>query len=476
MRTRKIQGSYRALLTRRFVWLWAIGIVVISLVTHFAVRFILLQQVDRSLSLVASLQASVVVESAPDQMELREWELHPNEVEQLQDVLWFIEVYDETRSVVTRSVNLTQPLPDPGVGWEAIEEGQVAFQTVSSSLGPLRQILYPLQRLDPAHAHHAIQVAVSLSPVYRMLSQIDMVLMGIGLLGLLAAMAVGWNVATWAIRPVGEIVRQTSAIHSPQEHKRITAYASTQEFASLVEVLNEMLERLEQAYESQQRFTADASHELRTPLTSLRGTIEVALRRQRPVEEYMQVLESSLEETTRMQALVGDLLILARTDAHVLQPGREPVYVADLVDEVVRQLTPEVTELGITIDTSGIDEITLMVDRNMIFRSLLNLVSNAIRHSPPGGMVSLGCRESDGEILLSVQDEGNGIPESIRPFIFDRFYKADSARANRDSAGLGLSLVKAMVETHSGEVSVEDGPGEGALFVIRLPADLNMLE
>ncbi len=281
MKTAGNQVSYRALLTRRFVWLWAVGILIISVVTHLVVRSILLQQVDRSLSLVASLQARAVVESPPESMELKEWELRPDEIGRLQDVLWFVQVWNEKREVVTSSANLTQPLPDPDSGWDAVQEGRIVYMTITSPQGLLRQTLYPLQRLDPAHADHAIQVAVSLGPVNRMLNQIDIVLMSVSILGLLIVIAIGWGVATSAIRPVEEIVTQTREIHSPEELKRITAYARTHEFASLVEVMNEMLERLEKAFDSQQRFTADASHELRTPLTALRGYIEVALRRTR---------------------------------------------------------------------------------------------------------------------------------------------------------------------------------------------------
>ena len=463
------QVSYRALLTRRFVWLWAIGILIISAVTHLVVRSILLQQVDRSLSLVASLQARAVVESPPESMELKEWELRPDEIGRLQDVLWFVQVWNEKREVVTSSANLTQPLPDPDSGWDAVQEGHIVYMTITSPQGPLRQTLYPLQRLDPAHADHAIQVAVSLGPVNRMLNQIDIVLMSVSILGLLIVIAIGWGVATSAIRPVEEIVTQTREIRSPEELKRITAYARTHEFASLVEVMNEMLERLEKAFDSQQRFTADASHELRTPLTALRGTIEVALRRTRSTEDYSETLQSSLEEVIRRQALVDDLLLLARNDAHVLQPRLEQVSPRALIDEVTGDLAAAASEHSVRFETDDVESAVMQIDRDMIRRCLTNLVSNAIQHSPEGGRVIIRCVKSGEEIVMSVQDEGDGIPESVHPFIFDRFYKADSARTAGEGAGLGLSLVRAMVEAHSGRVTVEDPPGGGTIFIIRIP-------
>lgn len=465
--------SYRALLTRRFVWLWAVGILIVSVVIHLAERSILLQQVDRSLSLIASLQARAVVESPPHRMELKEWELRPDEIEELQDVLWFVQVWDENREVVTRSANLTWPLPDPDSGWEAVHEGRIVYMTISSPQGPLRQTFYPLQRLDPAHADHIIQVAVSLGPVNRMLNKIDIVLMSVGVLGLLIIIAIGWNVATSAIRPVEEIVTQAREIHSPKELKRITAYARTHEFASLVEVINEMLERLEKAFGSQQRFTADASHELRTPLTAIRGTIEVALRRTRSTEEYSETLQSSLEEVIRMQALVDDLLLLARNDANVLLPRYEQVSPGMLVDEVTGDLATSAEKQGVILETDVIETVIMKVDRDMIRRCLTNLVSNAIHHSPRGGRVRIQCTKSGEEIELSVQDEGEGVPESARPFIFDRFYRADSARTSGEGVGLGLSLVKAMVGAHSGRVTVEKSPGGGALFRIYLPSEPN---
>jgi len=470
MKSAGSQVSYRALLTRRFVWLWAIGILIVSVVTHLVVRSILLQQVDRSLSLVASLQARAVVESPPESMELKEWELRPDEIGRLQDVLWFVQVWNEKREIVTRSANLTQPLPDPDSGWDAVQEGHIVYMTITSPQGLLRQTLYPLQRLDPAHAEHAIQVAVSLGPVSRMLNQIDIVLMSVSILGLLIVIAIGWGVATSAIRPIEEIVTQTREIHSPDELKRITAYARTHEFASLVEVMNEMLERLEKAFDSQQRFTADASHELRTPLTALRGTIEVALRRTRSTEDYSETLQSSLEEVIRMQVLVDDLLLLARNDANALQPRFELISAEELIAEVSKGLASTAGEFEVALETIIGEPVVINADRGMIRRCLTNLVENAIHHSPRGGRVTIEIMKSDaGDIVLKVADNGEGVPESARDTIFDRFYKTDSSRPAGEGTGLGLSLVKAMVEAHSGTITVEDSPGGGALFIICLP-------
>ncbi len=174
-----------------------------------------------------------------------------------------------------------------------------------------------------------------------------------------------------------------------------------------------------------------------------------------------------------MQALVDDLLLLARNDAHVLQPRFEQVSPRALIDEVTGDLAAAAAEHGVRFEKDDVESVRIQIDRDMIRRCLTNLVSNAIQHSPEGGRVIIRCVKSGEEIVMSVQDEGEGIPESVRPFIFDRFYKADSARTSGEGVGLGLSLVKAMVKAHSGRVEVEEAPEGGAIFLIHFPLVLS---
>jgi two-component system OmpR family sensor kinase len=461
--------SYRGLLTWRFALLWAATFIVFGVAIHFAVRVILLRQVDRSLSLVASLQASAVAQSPPGRMELRDWDLREGEALRLQEVIWQIQVWDEFDQVVVRSENLATPLPPPPEGLDVVRSGQVLFQSEGRSPFLLRQVFYPLQRLDPRHLGHIIQVAVSLQPLQRTLRRIDMVLGAVGLLGLLVTSVLSWWTSTGAIRPVSAILDQVRSIQSPGEGKRITEFARTREFHDLVTVLNEMLSRLERAYEAERRFTADASHELRSPLTAMRGTLQVALRRERDPADYREAIRSVLEEVERIQEMVGDLLVLARQDAGVLHLQPEPVNLKDLVDEVVEMFQANAQVKRVSFDTESVETITFSADCELLRRVLINIVDNAVEYAPEESVVRLTATSPGDSVHLVVEDRGTGIPESVRSHVFERFYRGDPVRTAGEGAGLGLSLVRAIVAAHAGTVWIEDAD-PGTRVVVELPA------
>jgi heavy metal sensor kinase len=461
--------SYRGLLTWRFALLWAATFVVFGFAIHYAVKVILVRQVDRSLSLVASLQASAVAQSSPGQMELREWDLREDEALRLQEVIWQIQVWDEFDQVVVTSENLVNPLPAPSEGLDVVRGGRVLYQSGDRSPIPLRQVYYPLQRLDSRHQGHIIQVAVSLQPMQRTLRRIDMVLGAIGLLGLLVMSGLSWMTSTGAIRPVSTILQQARSIRSPGEGKRITAYASTREFHDLVTVLNEMLGRLERTYESERSFTSDASHELRSPLTAIRGTLEVALRRDREPSQYQEAMRSVLEEVDRMQGLVSDLLVLARQDAGVLHLRPALLGTSELMESAIGTLLPGAEARALTIDTDGVEDIAVTADHQLLRRLLVNLMDNAIKYAPEGSVVRLMAFRSDHAVRLSVADQGPGIAEAQRRQVFERFYRGDSVRTAGEGAGLGLALAQAIVAAHGGRIWVEDAE-PGARFVVEIPS------
>ena len=461
--------SYRGLLTRRFSALWAAGLLVISLALHFAVRTILLRHLDRSLTLVASLQASAVAQSPPGRMQLREWQLTEDEARRLQDVIWQIQVWDEHDCVVVQSENVEDLLPPPPNGLESVREGRVVFVTGEHGGRSLRQVFYPLQRLDPEHLGHVIQVAASLEPFERTLLRIDIVLIAVGILGLLITTWLSWSTSTRAIQPVSAILEEVRRIQSPGEGRRITAFARTREFNELVVVLNEMLDRLEGAYDAERRFTADASHELRSPLTAIRGTLEVALRRDRDAEFFERSIRSVLEEVHHMQDLVNDLLVLARQDAGVLKLRQQAVDCREMIESVKNTLSGSADEKGVTIDTSGILPQKMFVDPQMIRRVFVNLLDNAIRYSPEGGSVRISLERFDEVVRFAVQDDGPGIPEEARDQVFDRFYRSEAARTAGEGAGLGLSIARAIVVAHGGRIWVE-ARDKGTSIRMELPA------
>ncbi|MFO7767627.1 MAG: ATP-binding protein [bacterium] len=459
--------SYRGLLTRRFALLWAAAFVVIGLTLRIALGAVLLREVDRSLSLVASLQASAVAESPPERMELREWDVQEDEALQLRHILWRIQVWDEYDRVAVRSENLSGTLPGYQGDLDEVRRGGPTFQSNTGIAPPLRQVFYPLQRIDPRHEGHVIQVAVSLAPMERTLSRIDSLLILLGVTGVAIAALLSWSTASRALQPVETIVQQAASIEAPTEEARITAYAGTREFADLVRVLNAMLGRLQQAYEAQQRFTADASHELRSPLTAIRGTLEVGLRRSRSEEEYRRIMGDVLEEVDTMQALVNDLLVLARQDVGVLKLQEQSTSLDDLIGAAVDVIRPSAEAKDITLRVRAVGD-EVKGDRGMLRRVLVNLLDNAVRYGPAGSEIEAGGELEGGRYRLWVEDQGPGVPERDRERIFERFYRADPARTAGEGSGLGLALSRAIVRAHGGRIRVEKGE-DGARFVVELP-------
>jgi len=229
--------------------------------------------------------------------------------------------------------------------------------------------------------------------------------------------------------------------------------------------------QLADADRARRQLLADVSHELMTPLTAIRGYADtLALPQFGPQaadgQRYVRIIQ---EEVERIERLVGDLLDLARFEAAGLTLVSENVPVAELFDRVVARHEHAAREKQVTVDVRLPDEeMTIVADPRRMEQALQNLASNALRHTPRGGRVTLGAEQHGGRTRIRVADTGRGIPPEHLPHVFDRFYKADPSRAETGS-GLGLSIVKAIVERHGGTVSARSLPGSETVFEIEIP-------
>ena len=322
----------------------------------------------------------------------------------------------------------------------------------------------------PPGAIDTIQIAIDTSQEEALLARYRVWFWAILLVTSVLFPLVGYRIARQGIRPVEEIAATARRITSTNLRERIQAEGYPSELASLAGTFNEMLERLEESFERISRFSADIAHDLRTPVNNIRGEAEVALARPRTVDEYRDVLESSLEEAVRLSNLIGELLFLARAESPLKQVQRQKVDIGELLSTVREYYDATALGGGITLITApNAPPITAELDRSLMLRAMSNLVSNAIVHTPPGGTVTLAAA-ADGEALrIEVADTGTGIPVEALPRVFDRFFRVDPSRSKASGGtGLGLAIVQSIMTLHGGTAEIASELGRGTTVTLRI--------
>jgi heavy metal sensor kinase len=301
-------------------------------------------------------------------------------------------------------------------------------------------------------------------------------------IGLAPAVLVGRWLAGRALEPVDRMITEVREITDGRTlHRRLAVPMVKDELGRLAETLNQMMARLERSFAALRRFTADASHELKTPLTVVRAGVERAITRPDIPQETLAALEETLQEVNRMTELLDSLLTLARADEGRAELHREPVDLRAIVTEAgeTGELLADHAGVAIEIRTPPAP-VVLAVDRSRVRQLILNLIENAVKYTPRGGHVSVQLGTSDskglpdgrGTVLLTVADTGIGIAPGDLPHIFDRFWRADSARTRtgaRPGAGLGLAISKWIAEAHGGAIEVQSRPGRGTTFTVTFP-------
>jgi signal transduction histidine kinase len=294
-------------------------------------------------------------------------------------------------------------------------------------------------------------VGVSMSDRTDALHELVLVLAAGGSVAVLVACLAGWIVAGWALRPVERIRAQASAITVSGLDRRLPVPRTRDELYSLAHTLNDMLDRLTLSMQRERDFLERAGHELRTPLSALRAEVDLALRRRRSADELTAALRSVGQETDRLARLADDLLVLARADGGRLPLHREPVLLRELLESSAALFSARAAELGVTLTVDAPDT-EHRLDPMRIRQALVNLVDNALRHTPRGGTVTLRAREEASGCRIEVLDTGSGF----------------NPAAAREGTGLGLRIVDAIARGHGGELHVERAPSGGAVVALVL--------
>lgn len=374
-----------------------------------------------------------------------------------------IQVWDNEGNLqISRPVGLQEPLDENG-----LVVAQAFYSSKNLGESRIRVLSVPLEtNRGPAGV---LQVGLSLS----LLDVLQRALIGILVfLALVLTLMVGfgtWLLTGQALAPLATVTEVATRITQADDlSRRIPQTSTVDEVGKLITAFNETLERLENLFNTQRRFTADVSHELRTPLTVIKGEVGLMRLTGSIDDESIATIEREVDRLTR---LVGDLLLLSQVESGRLELNMTEVELDTVLLEVYQQAR---TLAGgkLKVELAEIDQVQITGDRDRLKQVLLNLAANAVQYTPTGKTVTLGLRCNKDEVEVYVQDTGPGIPAKDLPHIFDRFYRAESSRKrDRESGfGLGLSIAQWIVKKHNGRIEVTSKEGEGTLFTVHLPA------
>jgi two-component system, OmpR family, sensor kinase len=291
---------------------------------------------------------------------------------------------------------------------------------------------------------------------------------------LLLASVGGYFLARKSLAPIAAMAAQARSMGAANLNSRLAVANERDELGQLAQTFNQLLQRLEASFEQQRRFMADASHELRTPVAILRGEAEVTLSKpERSSVEYRQTLSTLREESQRLAHIIEDLFTLARADAGQYPLTLREAYLDEIASEALLRARSLALAKNIALVPAIESDLPIRADEALLGRMLLNLLDNAIKYSPARSTVTLTCRREGNNYVLSVCDNGPGIPAELQPRIFERFFRADKARSRGEGetggAGLGLSIARWIVEAHQGRLTLARSDSSGSTFTATFP-------
>lgn len=344
-----------------------------------------------------------------------------------------------------------------------------ATNAVNSS-ALFRQLTYPI--INNGKVIYHLQLGQSLAAQERYLQQLILLLFLAGLTAIICFAAAQWMLLGLLTKPLARMTRQMGKTCEENLQQKFSVPPQAgEELLSLADNYNDLIEHLRLILQRSRQFTADVTHELRTPLTILRGETELALRGEKKPEELREILNSNLEEISRMAHMVDDLLLLSKSELDEIPLKMEALNLGDLLEELHFQGQIIAEPKNIQVGLQGPDnQISLLADPHRLRQVFLNLLTNAIKYTPEGGSVMIDWSLQGDAARIIFTDTGIGIDSKHQQYIFDRFYRIDKT-GNRDDggSGLGLAIAKWLIEAHGGSIRVCSVPGQGSSFAIRLP-------
>ena len=381
----------------------------------------------------------------------------------------WVQIVDARGQVLARSANLgAATLPAPPALIARMAAGETVFQTLDHfAEEPVRIVSLPVQTRP---FRYTVQVAGSLDDVRHVVASASRMFVGMALVLLVALTVASASITRWVFRSIDDIVRQAQRIGEADLDKRLPHPGTGDEIGRLVDTLNDMLDRIDQSFQIQRRFTSDASHELRSPLSRLRAEIEITLRRPRDTAEYVDTLRSCMEEVERLTLLVEELLALARYDAGQDREAASATSLNDIAAGAIERARAMAQQRQVSLSLRAAAPVHAAIGEGAATLIVVNLLENAIKFTPAGGVVGIDIRHEGERACLRIADSGPGISVDDLPHLFERFYRGASARSGAVAGvGLGLALTQTIVQGHGGRIEAANLAAGGAAFTVHLP-------
>lgn len=467
----KSRQTFKFQLTLHYSISFFILIIILGISSYTGLKQILLYNLDKNLNVIAASEADFATHT-------KSLHLHdiknvlPDSHSKNASLKRYTQITELSGKLVVANHHLKeQPLPLEHSILTLNAQEKHKYVTIQYQNQPYRMLYLPFTKNNQIYS---LQVATPLSPLMTTLWSIMKMYLSCSFATLLLAIFTGAILANRAVKPILSMTKTAQMVSLKTLDKRIPIHPKTQvEFSELAIVFNEMFERLEHSVQALQRFTSDASHELRTPLTILKGEMQVALRKPRTQQEYIEILESGIEEVNRLIKLSHSLLLLYQVESgtHEHLDSLGVCHMNKTIETVVKRFLIKTEENKLSLDTQlSNPDPQVNISETHLVQVLSNLLDNAIKATSPGGSITIHTKIKEGFGQIDVTDSGCGISPKDLKYIFDRFYQVDAARSeNRESFGIGLSICQAIIQKYDGSITVNSELKQGTRFSVRLP-------
>jgi heavy metal sensor kinase len=375
---------------------------------------------------------------------------------------WYVKLLDDDENILWATPGARPNLPRPPLDQEFAPISFDGYRIVENRIA------------TTAEGIAVIRVGATLSYVNEDMRRIDRGVLLAAAAVLLAAPLCGYFLAGRAAKTVGQIITAASRLRPSHLDERLPMRGSGDELDQLAQTINSLLDRIATYLNIKRDFLANAAHELRTPLAAIRSSVEVALNVARSPDEYEELMVDVIEECSALETLVNQLLLLSETEADLPANKFERVDLADLAAKSVDMFSGVADARGVVLRATDLTHAPVNGNPHHLRQVLNNLIDNAVKYTPPGGAVTVDVTVDSGVrgVRLRVSDTGQGISLEEQQHIFERFYRAESARSRLPGAGgtgLGLSICQSVIHNHGGEINCRSVPHAGTTFTVLLP-------